>query len=59
MMNNFRNWYVRNQDAITWFIIGWLSLNCVNNLAKGEFIWAAVDLLIIWLNVKLINVRLS
>jgi hypothetical protein len=56
---NFRDWYVRNQDAITWFLIGILSLNCLNNLYKGDYIWAAIDVAIIYVNFKLRNVRLS
>jgi len=58
MMDNFRNWYSRNQDAITWFIIGWLSLSCINSLADGNLIWAAISAGLIWLNYKLIGARL-
>ena len=57
-MSGFRNWYVRNQDAITWFIIGWLSLSCVDNLARGNYIWAAVDAAIVFINFKFADIRL-
>jgi hypothetical protein len=30
MMNSFKNWYVGNQDAITWFIIGVLTMTMFN-----------------------------
>lgn len=57
-MNNFRNWYSRNQDAITWFLIGWLSMGMFDNLFKGDYVWAAVNAAFIWVNYKLISVRL-
>jgi len=58
-MSQFRNWYVCNQDAITWFIIGILSLSCLSNLYKGDYIWAAIDVAIIYVNFKLRNVRMT
>ena len=58
-MSDFRNWYVRNQDAITWFIIGWLCYASFDSLTKANYISAAVDLGIAYLNYRLISVRLS
>ena len=58
-MNEFKNWYVRNQDAITWFIIGWLALAGINSLARGDYIWAVIDVVLIYTNYKLRNVRLT
>ena len=58
-MNKFKQWYVTNQDAITWFIIGILSLSCLSNLYKGDYIWAAVDAAIAYVNFKLRNVRMT
>ena len=58
-MSDFRNWYVRNQDAITWFIIGWLSMACLDNLARGSYFWAAVDFALAYFNYKLNTVRLQ
>ncbi len=53
-----RDWYVRNQDAITWFLIGWLAFAGLDNLINGEYLWAAIDAALIYLNYKLIKVRL-
>ena len=58
-MNSIKRWYVNNQDAITWFLIGILSVNCLHNLSKGDYIWAAIDVAIVYVNYKLRNVRLS
>lgn len=52
-MNNFKNWYVRNQDAIVWFVIGWLSLSFIDNLFYGDYVWAAVDAVLIYINYNL------
>ena len=57
-MSGFSNWYSRNQDAITWFLIGWLSMGLVDNLSRGQYFWAAFDAVLIWVNYKLISVRL-
>jgi hypothetical protein len=57
-MNKFRDWYVRNQDAITWFIIGFLTLSIIENVSRQEYAWAVVQAVLIWINYKLSNVRL-
>jgi hypothetical protein len=58
-MSNFKNWYVSNQDAITWFIIGWLGMAGLNSLANGDYGWAAIDAVLIYTNYKLRNIRLT
>jgi hypothetical protein len=58
-MNTFKQWYVRNQDAITWFIIGWMVLSCINNVSKQQYVMALVDAVIVYINYKLRNVKLS
>jgi hypothetical protein len=57
-MNSIKNWYIRNQDAISWFIIGWMSLACLDALAEGRYIWAMINAGLVWLNYKLIKVIL-
>jgi hypothetical protein len=52
-----RDWYVRNQDAITWFLIGWLSLAGLNALAESRYIWALFDFVLVYINYKLLSVR--
>jgi hypothetical protein len=58
-MSNIRNWYVSNQDAITWFVIGFLVQSLILNLAGGEWIWAGITTAMIWLNYTLRNVRVT
>jgi hypothetical protein len=58
-MNSIKRWYVNNQDAITWFIIGVLVVSCLDNLGRRDYIWAAFDAAIVYVNYKLRNVRLS
>jgi hypothetical protein len=59
MMNGLKNWYVGNQDAITWFIIGFLVQTLMLNFSRGEWIWAAITALLIWLNYALRKVRMQ
>ena len=49
----FREWYVRNQDAITWFIIGWMCFAGLDNLVKGNYLWAGIDFALAYINYKL------
>lgn len=58
-MDSFRNWYIRNQDAITWFLIGWLSWGCIDQLARGNYGWAAADAVLIWVNYRFLKVRVQ
>ena len=58
-MSIIREWYVRNQDAITWFLIGWLTFGALDNLINGQYIWMIISVFLIWVNYKLIKVRLQ
>jgi hypothetical protein len=55
----FREWYVRNQDAITWFIIGWLTFAGIDNFINGQYIWCLINLGLAFINYKLNYVRLK
>ncbi len=58
MWDSFRNWYIYNQDAITWFLIGWLSFAGLDNLARGNYIWAGVNFALAYFNYKMSKVRM-
>lgn len=58
-MDSFRNWYIRNQTAISWFIIGWLCYSGLVNLVTGSYIWAAIQFGIAYLNYKLISYEMK
>lgn len=57
MLDNFRRWYLRNYEAITWFLIGFITLNLVNNLTRGNYSGAVIDALIIAANYFLVSRR--
>jgi hypothetical protein len=58
-MSYIKNWYVSNQDAITWFVIGFLVQTLLINFANGDWFWAVVTAALIWLNYTLRKVRLQ
>ena len=58
-MNTVKQWYVKNQDEITWFLIGWLSMSCLDNLIRGSYGWAVFDAAVVYVNYKLRTVRAS
>lgn len=42
MLNKFRAWYLRNYEAITWFLIGWLVLSGITSFARGDYTTTAL-----------------
>lgn len=58
-MSNIKNWYVSNQDAITWFVIGWLCQSFLYNIASGDLFWSIVTAVLIYFNYTLRKVRLQ
>ena len=53
MLAKFRQWYLRNQKEITWFLTGWLSLSAFQALARGNYFDAALCVAFVALNVSL------
>ena len=49
-MNAFRNWYLKNQNEITWFLIGFLIATTMHLFSKGEYEDAAFSLLMAFAN---------
>ena len=37
MLDKFRFWYFRNQNEITWFLIGFLIASAISSFSKGEY----------------------
>lgn len=58
-MSEFHDWYVRNQDAITWFLIGWLMFAGIDSLGRGSYGWALFDFVLVYINYKFSDVRLT
>jgi hypothetical protein len=46
-------WFRRNQNEITWFIIGWLSLSTVDALGRGDWFFVLINSVLIWVNLQL------
>ena len=49
-MNKFRAWYFRNYTEITWFIIGWLALNTVQDFVRGDWLGVIINIVLILIN---------
>lgn len=58
-MNKFRNWYVDNQDAITWFLIGVLTISMIDYASKGNWLWAGISAVMIVANYWFRKVRIK
>lgn len=57
-MSKFRDWYITNQDAITWFLIGFLTADGFNALAHGNYGSAALSFGIAALNYAMVKHRI-
>jgi hypothetical protein len=49
-MNKFREWYLTNYNAITWFIIGFLSMDVLVQLSRDNIAGAGLSALLVALN---------
>jgi hypothetical protein len=52
-MNSIRQWYLKNSTEITWFLIGFLTLAGLDDLAKGQYVNAAISFGLVALNLAL------
>ena len=57
MWENFRAWYIKNDLAITWFLIGVLTSTGLDSLARQEYGQALLSFVIAFINFKLRNVK--
>ena len=58
-MNRFKQWYVRNQDEITWFLIGFLTFAGFNDVINHNYGMAAFNFAMVYGNYKLAGIRLQ
>jgi len=56
-MDNIMEWYSRNQDAISWFLIGVAVTSGIDALSHRDYFWATWNLLFAFINYKFISVR--
>jgi hypothetical protein len=49
-MNVIRAWYLKNQNTITWFLIGFLIATAVHLFSIGQYEDMAFSLLVAWVN---------
>ena len=58
-MSNFKLWIILNQDAITWFVIGFCTSTAAMCLSVGIWVGAAVNAGFALLNFLLSKQRLT
>jgi hypothetical protein len=52
-MNQFQQWYLKNQTQITWFLMGFLVYAGLQDLSTGDYFGAAISFGLVWLNYRL------
>ena len=58
-MENFRSWYIRNQDAISWCLVGWFTAIGVDQLICEMYAPAAISFVIAGVNWYMTRQRLT
>jgi len=58
-MSKFREWYIKNQTEITWFVIGSLFFSTCDQLARGNYAWALFDAVMIYTNYKMDSYKMT
>jgi hypothetical protein len=53
MIDNFIKWFHQHYTEITWFIIGWLTLNALYDFGRGDWIGFIIDAILITVNYKI------
>ena len=49
-MNNILYWFQRNREPITWFIIGFMTAQGIEQLQRGDYTGASLSFAIAGLN---------
>ena len=47
------DWFRRYSYEISFFIAGWCALAALNDLAKGDYVWALISAGLSYLNIRL------
>lgn len=55
MWNNIYRWYTRNSVEITWFLMGWLTVNLIDELTTGRYGMALFTAFLLWLGYRTRN----
>lgn len=54
-MNDFINWFRRNQYEIGWFLVGFMSMEGIHSLQRGDTVGALIDFGFAYLNYRLVK----
>lgn len=49
-MDKFINWYNTYYNEISWFIIGWLSLDLLHDFGQRNWLGMLIDAILIFIN---------
>jgi hypothetical protein len=52
-MNSFRQWYLEHATEITWFLIGFLTMDGIHAIGRGDLVGALLSWTLAFINYKL------
>lgn len=50
MLENFKRWYIKNQNEITWCLIGFLIASALSSFSRGEYADMSFSLVLAYAN---------
>lgn len=57
MLDNFFRWYNRYYTEITWFIIGFLTMDVLQQFSRGNWVGMLISIALIVLNYQFVKRR--
>lgn len=55
MLDRFKNWYADNYSQISWFLIGFLTLDVLVRFGRGEFGQMFISIILVALQYALVR----
>jgi len=46
-------WFIRNQPKIAMFVAGWCCLAAIDCFSKGDDLWAVINAVLVYVNIRL------
>ena len=53
MIENMLDWFRRNVYEINFFVAGWCAFAALDSLLKGNYLFAAVNAALVYINIKM------
>lgn len=57
MLEKFGEWFIKYNDYISWWLIGWMSFATLDSLGRGNYVFALLDAGVAYFNYHMWKTR--